>query len=88
MHRREDRPASKAVREMEAETVAFVVTRHFGLDGVDSPNYLALHGSDSGAILEHLERIRTTVAEIILGVEKDHSPGQFGKDTISSKLEN
>jgi hypothetical protein len=76
MHRREDRPASKAVREMEAEAVAFVVARHLGLDDVDSPNYIALHGADSGAILECLERIRRTVLEIIVVVEQDHPLGE------------
>jgi hypothetical protein len=56
---------------MEVEVVAFVVARHFGLDGVDSPNYIALHGSDSGAILEHLECVRSTVFEISETVEQD-----------------
>jgi len=76
MHQREDRPASKTVREMEAEAVAFVVARHLGLDDVDSPNYIALHGADSGAILECLERIRRTVLEIIVVVEQDHPLGE------------
>ena len=60
---------SPGVCEMEAEAVDFAVARHFGLDGVDILNYFALHGSVSGAILEHLERIRATVAEIIEAVE-------------------
>jgi len=72
LHRSNDRLSTSSIREMEAESVAWVVAKHFGLDGVDSPNYLALHGSDSGAILEHLERIRSTVLEIIEVVEKDH----------------
>jgi len=42
------------------------LARHFGLDGMDSPNYIAFHGADSGAIFEHLERIYATAVEIIL----------------------
>jgi len=71
MHRREDRPTSKVVREMEAEAVAFVVARHYGFNDVDSPNYLALYGSDSGAILERLELIRVTAAEVIEAIQND-----------------
>jgi len=37
---------------------------------VYSSNYLALYGADTGAILERLERIRTTAAGIILDVEQ------------------
>jgi hypothetical protein len=43
---------------------------------MDYPNYLALYGADAGAILERLECIRITAAEIILGVEQDHPLGE------------
>ena len=75
LHHQEDRPVSKAVREMEAEAVAFVVARLFGLDGVESSNYLALHGANSAVVLEHLDRIRITADEIIEEVEQDDQLG-------------
>jgi hypothetical protein len=69
MHRNKDRPTTKSIREMEAEAVAFVVARHFGMDNMASPNYVALHGADSKAILEHLERICRLAAEVIEAVD-------------------
>jgi hypothetical protein len=71
LHQREDRPVSKDVRELEAEAVAFVVARHFGLDGMSCPNYIALHGALSSDILDQLDRIKTTTAEIIEAIQED-----------------
>jgi len=59
------------VKELEAEATAFVVCRHFGLPSKASPNYIALHGATSDMIMEHLERITKTSAQIILELEKD-----------------
>ena len=56
-------------RELEAESVAYVVARHFGLNGLSSPNYNALHGATADLIMEHLERIRNTAADIINAIE-------------------
>jgi hypothetical protein len=69
MHRGDDRPIDARVRELEAESVAYVVAKHFGLEGLASPNYVALHGADSKLILEHMERIRKTAEEIIGFIE-------------------
>ncbi len=69
MHKRPDAPQVQSVRELEAEAVAFVVARHFGLGSTGSPNYVALHGASSALILGHLERVRATAAEIIQAVE-------------------
>ena len=59
----------RTYRELEAESVAYVVARHFGLNGLSSPNYNALHGATADLILQHLERIRNTAAEIINAIE-------------------
>ncbi len=56
-------------RELEAESVAYVVGKHFGLDGLSSPNYNALHGATADLIMQHLERIRNTATEIINAIE-------------------
>jgi hypothetical protein len=56
-------------RELEAESVAYVVAKHFGLNGLSSPNYNALHGATADLIMAHLERIRNTAAEIINAIE-------------------
>lgn len=52
-------------REIEAETTAYVVCRHFGLGDSKSPNYLALWGADAPAIHGRLERIQKAAGKII-----------------------
>ena len=71
MHHGDDRPSDKTLLELEAESVAYVVSRHFGLDNLASPNYVALHGATSELIMQHLERIRNTATEIITAIEKE-----------------
>jgi hypothetical protein len=39
------------------------------MNGLSSPNYNALHGATADLILQHLERIRNTAAEIINAIE-------------------
>src|SRR4030042_6135059 len=69
LHHKQDVSIDSTIRELEAESVAYVVCKHFGLDGLSSPNYNALHGASSDLILGHLERIRNTAAEIIQALE-------------------
>jgi len=69
MHQKAGSQRDRTVRELEAESVAYVVARHFGLENLASPNYVALLGADAGMILAHLERIRSTAVEIIASVE-------------------
>jgi hypothetical protein len=69
MHRGEDRLLSSCMRELEAESVAYVVSKHFGLGGLSSPNYNELHGATAEMIMDHLERIRNTAAEIIHSID-------------------
>jgi hypothetical protein len=69
LHKVEESPKDKTIRELEAEAVAYVVSRHFGLDGLSSPNYVALHGADAEMIMAHLERIRATATEVIKVIE-------------------
>jgi len=65
---------NSTIRELEAESVAYVVARHFGLGGLSSPNYNALHGATSELILEHLERIRNTAVEMIKAMKDNPDP--------------
>jgi hypothetical protein len=69
LHHGSDLPTG--IKELEAEAVAFVVCRHFGLQSICSANYVALYGADSQMIMEHLERIRVTAMEIISFIERD-----------------
>lgn len=69
LHHTENAPSDRTTRELEAESVAYVVAKHFGMDGLSSPNYNALHGATSEMIIDHLERIRKISAELIQAIE-------------------
>jgi hypothetical protein len=71
LHHKENVLSDGTTRELEAESVAYVVAKHFGLDGLASPNYNALHGATAELILEHLEYIRNTAVKIIKALEED-----------------
>ena len=67
-------PQSKQrfVREMEAESVAYVVCRHFGVDTSDySFGYVAgwSRGRELSQLRESLDLIRNTAAELIDGID-------------------
>jgi hypothetical protein len=65
-----DKP-EREKREVEAEAVAYVVGRYFGLDMSGSALYLAAwHSEEPDTILDRLNRISTTAAEIIDAVSQ------------------
>jgi len=55
-------------REIEAETVAHVVCRHFNIPST-APEYLALYGADGKEVKERLEIIVHAIKQIISGIE-------------------
>ena len=60
-------------REVEAEAVAYVVGRHFGLDVSGSELYVASWSEDSGGeIRDRLDRISRTAETIIEAVDAAH----------------
>jgi hypothetical protein len=68
---RSDRRASttKRIRETEAEAVAFVVCQAVGLEtGTASADYISLWNGDAAVLLESLELVQRTAAEIITAV--------------------
>ena len=61
----------RAARELEAETIAYVVGRHFGLDTSGSSFYLAAWSDDpTDQLRDRLERISVTAQAIIAAVER------------------
>lgn len=61
-----DDDTERSKREVEAEAVAYVVGRHFGLDTRNSAFYLAAwRGDDTGILEERLGRISKTADKII-----------------------
>jgi hypothetical protein len=57
------------LKELQAESVSYVVCRHFGLE-TKAATYLALYHADSEAIVENLETIRKTSKELIQYIEQ------------------
>lgn len=61
-----DDDTERSKREVEAEAVAYIVGRYFGLDTSNSVYYLAAwEGDESEAIQDRLERINRTAKEFI-----------------------
>jgi len=61
-----NRPKEKTVREAEAEAVAYVVCEGIGLDGnTASSDYIQLYDGDKKTLMQSLERIQRTAAEIL-----------------------
>ncbi|MHC4207603.1 MAG: ArdC family protein [Planctomycetota bacterium] len=78
LHRnKETTPKDKKVRETEAEAVAFVVCHGIGLDtNSASSDYIQLYNGDKETLIESLERIQSTAAEILGAVMNKESKGE------------
>lgn len=69
LHQAGERPASKIVRETEAEAVAFVVSTAIGLKpGTSSSDYIQLYAGSSETLSASLDRIQHTAAEITVAI--------------------
>jgi len=73
LHRAERRASTtKRIRETEAEAVAFVVCQAIGLEtGTASADYISLWNGDAAVLLESLELVQRTAAEIIAAIAPD-----------------
>jgi len=64
-----NRPENRTVREAEAEAVAYVVCQGIGLDvNTASSDYIQLYDGDKKTLMQSLERIQRTAAEILEAV--------------------
>ncbi|MBI9050006.1 MAG: hypothetical protein JEZ00_11335 [Anaerolineaceae bacterium] len=68
-------------REIEADAVAYVIGRHYGLKADSAPNYLALWQAAGKDILACLERVRGIAVEIIQAVETHQTQGEAKEAT-------
>ena len=68
IHKGKDNLLRREIKELQAEAVAYVVCRHFGLDGLKSANYLAFFDVTPEQLLTHMEIIRTTANKIIIAI--------------------
>jgi len=66
---REEEP-ERASREVEAEAVAYIVSRHFGLDADNAAFYLAAwDGEASETVRDRLDRISRTASNLVTQIE-------------------
>ena len=65
LHKRNPIDSTRQRKEVEAESVAFVVCSFFGMPDLASPNYLALWEADPKVIKASLAAIQTTARLII-----------------------
>lgn len=71
LHWEKGQRITRDMAELEAESVAYVVCRHFGLDtSVRSSRYIALYRGDSERMAESMERIATTARAMIDDVQQ------------------
>jgi len=75
MHRGDDCPGNQAIRELQAEATAFVVAKHFGLQGLNSSNYLALFNVNSADLFQYIVDIQKTASTIIGCISGDLPKG-------------
>jgi hypothetical protein len=67
-----DDEAERPKREVEAEAVAYIAGRYFGLDTSGSAFYLAAwQDDDPGVIQDRLGRISSTAQEVVGTVAED-----------------
>lgn len=71
MHRDNDCTSDRGTRELQAEAVGYVVARHFGLEELQSPNYLALYGNSSRELISSIAKIQATAIDIIDTITKN-----------------
>jgi hypothetical protein len=68
IHKGKDNLQSREIKELQAEAVAYVVCKHFGLGGLKSANYLALWNVTPEQLLANMEIIRSTANKIITAI--------------------
>jgi len=68
---------SHKAREIDADSVSYIVMKHFGLEPASAPNYLALTGATSADIRDRRDHISRATKAIIEGMTKHMGqPGQ------------
>lgn len=81
LHQRgDDRPASKTVRETEAEAVAFIVSTAIGIrSSVDASDYIQLYDGNADTLRQSLHRIQA-IAKTILSALPLETPAVTGHE--------
>jgi hypothetical protein len=81
---REGKPIDKQIRELEADSVAFVVCNFFGIQS-PSDFYLATYDVTPALLLEAVETIAKTVKTILEGCQQAKQPPE--SEPVTAVLE-
>jgi len=73
LHQGEGKKILSQIKELQAESVAFVVSTHFGLPSSGSSNYIALHNNSSDNFKASISVISGAAKEIIEYVERNRT---------------
>lgn len=73
MHQDGNCLSDRSIIELEAESVAYVVSKYFGLDGLKSPNYIALFGNTENEFMNSLNIIHKISSFIIEELENNNA---------------
>lgn len=77
LHSAERRTATtKAVRETEAEAVAFVVAKAIGLNASTSASYIQLYHGNADLLTESLELVQQTASVILAAIQMEESASE------------
>jgi hypothetical protein len=78
LHHQSRRAATtKAIRETEAEAVAYVVCQAIGLEtGTAADDYIQLHRGDAKLLLESLNYVRLAAGRILDGICEEPGTGE------------
>lgn len=77
LHKAERRAVTtKTLRELEAEAVAFVVSKAIGLNPTSSADYIQLYQGDAELLFESLETIQQTASQILSAIQAKHVTAQ------------
>lgn len=75
LHRQDDQKTpikeSRQNKEIDAETTAYIVLKHYGYDSKDAPNYLALWKGTGDLVRARRNNISKAVKIIIDGIDKE-----------------
>ena len=74
-------PESRQVKEIDAETTAYIVLQHYGFETTSAPDYLALWKAKGEDIKARRDNIRKAVVEIIDGIEASMKTTELTEDT-------
>ena len=68
LHQGNGNMQTRVMQELEAESIAYVVSRYFGIENLNCPNYLVLHGISREEFQNHINIIQSTAHEILMAL--------------------